>query len=149
MSPSFDEIVEWLKSLEEGEPLPKPTVTGRMPVYGKPTAFPAAGSFPTTVAMPAPAAQLVQAGGNSLEGQEPMPLPAGAVVSATAAAADQNPSGQPRPADVVASAIAAGVLSPLHINFSHENLAQGIVLAEILGKPMALRGAYRRHRHHL
>ncbi len=67
MSPSFDEIVEWLKSLEEGEPLPKPTLVGRPAVMSQREpfppagAFPAAGAFPSPTALPAPASQLAQA----------------------------------------------------------------------------------------
>jgi len=130
MSPSFNELVEWLKTLDEGEQLPK-TVT-----FPRPAAIPMppgtqSSSMPQIFTSPQfqPAADATVINAADTAGT-PMPgetAPQPTSVPVVAAVSPAKPAGDP--------------LHPFLSGFTHDQLAQGIVIAEILDKPVALRRA--------
>jgi hypothetical protein len=129
MSPSFNELVEWLKTLEEGEPLPKVATLPRPAAYPMPawaqSAAPQIFAAPQSVPQDAD-----QSGVPDTEG-----LSSQEGVSAQTGAPPVTESAASKPAVIPAD----NLLHPFLSGFSHDQLAQGIVIAEILGKPLALR----------
>jgi hypothetical protein len=101
MTPTFEQIVEWLKSVDVEQPFPQQ--------YARPT-----------TASAAPAAK-------EPEGSAAMP--------ASSAASAAGGSGHTAKPDTEKH--------PLMVELTEERLVQGIILSEILGRPVSRRGGGR------